>query len=184
MLLLGRGIAASPIGWQLLQSIVSLLKAQPGRRYLAPDYSTRSSTAGGAPTLQLVPTDSWHLLQGLLADVVLDLLAAQAADAATAASSSGSSGAAVSSPTAGPGRPGARRTSSEWDAWTLVSQVRCAAGHSTAENSNPMQCTTRLEASTLLWWDGCTSVPASWLDLLPCKRALLPSLNSPPAVVH
>ncbi|PRW34047.1 BEACH domain-containing lvsC isoform X1 isoform B [Chlorella sorokiniana] len=123
VLLLGRGIAASPAGWQLLQATVSLLKARPGRTYLAPDYGARSSTSGGHPTLQLVPTDSWHLLQGLLADAVLDLLAAQAAAAATAASSSqGSSGAGVSSPTAAPGRPGVRRTSSEWDAWTLVSQ--------------------------------------------------------------
>ncbi len=123
VLLLARGIAASPAGWQQLQATVSLLKAQPGRTYLAPDYSARGSTSGGTPVLQLVPTDSWHLLQALLADVVSDLLAAQAADAATAAGTAGSSGAAVSSPTVGARGPRARRTSSDWDAWTLVSQV-------------------------------------------------------------
>lgn len=124
-LLLARGIAASPIGWQLLQATVSLLKAQPGRTYLAPDYGARSSASGAAAGVQLVPTDSWHLLQALIADVVLDLLAAQAADAATAAHAAGSSSssAVATSPTPVQGRPGARRTSSEWDAWTLVSQV-------------------------------------------------------------
>lgn len=129
VLLLARGIAASPAGWQQLQATVSLLKAQPGRTYLAPDYSARGSTSGSVPALQLVPTDSWHLLQALLADVVSDLLAAQAADAATAAGAAGSSIAAISSPTVAARGPGARRTSSEWDAWTLVSQVRRWVGH-------------------------------------------------------
>lgn len=131
-LLLARGIAASPHGWHQLQAVVSLLKAQPDRAFLVPDYgsshsrSSASGGSGGGATVHLAPAGGWHLLQALLADVVLELLAAQAADAATAASGAAGSrsGGSATSLTATGARPGVQRTSSEWDAWTMVSQVR------------------------------------------------------------
>ena len=160
-LLLARGIAASPHGWHLLQAVVSLLKAQPGRAYLVPDYASshsRSSSSGGGgsgaggPTVVLAPAGGWHLLQSLLADVVLELLAAQAADAATAASGG------AASPTAGGARLGVRRTSSEWDAWTMVSQVRgglpyCDVDSSCPEHFRPLP--------SSRWWPPLAALPAS-----------------------
>lgn len=107
VLLLARGIAASPHGAQQLEVLVSLLKGQPERRYRCPDTGA-SSPAAAAPPISTL--DSWQLLQGLLADMTLELLAAQAADAAVAV------GGAGTSPTAG-----GRRSSSDW---MIVSQVK------------------------------------------------------------
>lgn len=117
VLLLSRGIAASAAGWQRVQAVVSLLKTQPERAFLCPDASVASPAAPSPP---LVSMTAWQLLQLLLSDVMLELLAAQAADAA----GSPRGGAEAASPKAAAQRQQVRRTSSEWDAWTVVSPVR------------------------------------------------------------
>jgi hypothetical protein len=117
--LLARGTAASSSGWHRLQTLVSLLKAQPDGHY----YCSSSPSGANSPSNSIIPrspsrsaTSGWHFLQELLADVLHELLTAQAADAATSAVSPTAAAAA------GVGR-GPGRASSEWEAWTVVSQV-------------------------------------------------------------
>ena len=114
--LLARGTAASSSGWHHLQTLVSLLKAQPDCQYLCPRSSSGANSPSSASSASRPASSGWHLLQELLADVLHDLLTAQAADAATSAVSPTAAGAAGGS--RGPGR-----ASSEWEAWTVVSQV-------------------------------------------------------------
>lgn len=119
VVLLARGVAASPHGAQHLEAcgLPGLLNASPERSFLCPD------TAGGGPAAAahaaaapLAAVGPWQLLQAVLADVVLELLAAQAADTAGTSAAARGDGA---SPRASP------RASSDW---TMVSQVCVAWG--------------------------------------------------------
>ncbi len=139
VLLLARGVAASPAGGERLLTVVGLLKAAPqGALFSCP--AARSSNSSGS-------VGAWQLLQELLADVLQELAHAQAADATPGeAADSGSPHAAPSQQSAAAAvaraaaagvqrafpalqhAQQARRASSEWDAWTHVSQVRGGGG--------------------------------------------------------
>jgi hypothetical protein len=139
VLLLARAVAASPGGWQLLHAVAGLLRAAPGRLYTRPASLPGSGDRGSAGSMT-----GWQLLHELLADVVLEILAAQAADAGGPGDGVSGEGGAPhgggSTPIGplaaaadalglarGAGSAAAlRRASSEWDAWTLVSQVSTA----------------------------------------------------------
>lgn len=123
VLLLARGLAASASGRHQLEAVVSLLKAQPGRQFSFPDRSARrSSTGGPAAADPLARADSWQLLQALLADVTLELLAAQAAYSAATDRPSAGSPAAGAGQAQAAARQLSRGQSSEWEAWTVVSE--------------------------------------------------------------
>jgi hypothetical protein len=122
VLLLARAVVASPGGWQLLHAVAGLLKAQPQRLFSLPAASSGDDGSRSGAVEHGV--SGWRLLQEALSDVMQELLAAQAADASAVAATSGGGTAAGAADVPSLGvRAAPRRRSSEWDAWTLVSQV-------------------------------------------------------------